>query len=273
MPQYMAAGLDQKIVAARMLSYLKSKRDFGAYFTTDLVADINAKHTSTAVIRKEPTVNLAPMPADRDGLLPRTGTSSSFIEVTLTSDEYFKVGVDTLDIEPEKLAAELGVAGGKALLGALNADLLGTAGADGTQRYLGETFSATTTADEVWSQLVGLIVPFQEAEYTEGSRLFVAPAVWARLIEGQATLRTTVDPRAQAAQLLGVTSVDVTPVKAGKLAILAHADSLVQPRRIAGIRSGVEDFDDIVEGRIKFGSKVLDANTVQVLNDGAAPVA
>lgn len=106
----------------------------------------------------------------------------------------------------------------------------------------------------------------------EDNTLFIAPAAYARLLEGQATLRTTVDPRVQAAQLLGVASVLVAPLRdASALAVVAQAACAVQARRLTGISTGSEDFDTVVRGRGRFGSKVIEAKGVQVLRAGSAP--
>lgn len=272
---YTDSSIDQKIVSRNILKTLKTARDFAAYFASDFVTDVNAKHTSTAVVRLAPTVTLSDMPTDatRECLLPRTSaTAADSVEVTLTADKYFKVAVDELSTEPDQIAEEIGVAGAEAVVRYGNANLIAAMVSGGTPGYLGDTFDAATTADEVWAALTALFVGFAEDEVpVSGATLFVKPAVWARLTEGVATLRSSVDPRATAAGILGVARVEVTPIT-GALAIAAVETGAVQARRLIGVRTTQEDFDKVVEGRVKLGSKVLAEGLVRVLLDGAEPV-
>jgi hypothetical protein len=270
MAQYKAGGIDQKAVAATMLSTSKSLKDFATKFRSDFVADINAKRSSTAVVRLEPVVTLADTPADRNGLLARTAATGGYVEVGLTADRYFKVAIDELDVEPAKQAAEIGTAGGKALVKEGNANLIAGCIAQGTKQYLGANLTKSTSGDTAWGALVDLLLPFAEAQFTEDVHLFVTPMLWSRLITGQATLKSAQDPRTTAKTLLGVASVEVVPMT-GAIAIAAHGAAVAQARRLIGVKTETEDFDTIVEGRIKLGTKVLATDGVQVLVEGTEP--
>lgn len=268
MAQYLAGGIDQKIVAASIVNTLKVTEDYSAFFNADFVADVNAQRTNTAVVRIAPSVSLATTTADRDGLLARTAATGSYVEVALTADKYFKVAIDELDVQPEIQAQEIGAAGARAIAAYGNGVLIAAAVADGTDNYLGETFGSGTTGDEVWAALVDCQAAYAENGLTEDNTLFIAPAVWGTLLKDVGVLRVSVDARVQAANLLGVKRVIVAPIT-DALAVFAHSSGVVLARRLASVNTRQEDVDVTVIGRVKVGAKVLDANAVQVLKDGA----
>ncbi|WP_164700848.1 hypothetical protein [Modestobacter sp. KNN46-3] len=267
MAQYKAAGIDQKVVAATIHNTLADLEDFAASYVQEFQAPINGQKTSTVVIRKRPTVTLAAMPANRDGLLPRTSAASTSVEITLTDDDYFKVAVDTQEVEAGKMSVELGEAGARAIVAAGNAQLLAALEAGGTEvEFVGDA----TDGEAVWANLIGMVTTFQEAGIdSTGLILEVKPAVWATLIKGIATLRSAQDPREVAKTLLGLARVRVANLPSAK-ATLSHPDAAAQARVLSGIRSGMEDFDEIVEGRVKLGTEVLEPAAVLVLVDEVA---
>jgi len=269
MAVYLADGINQKMVTAAVLDTLKSVNDFVSYHRSDVVFDLNAANTNTAVVRVEPTVALVDTvaAADRTDLTPRSTASSTKVEVTLTTDKLFHVAIDPMDVSPGTQSTELGRAGGKSIAQHSNAVLLAAAVADGTENFLGETFGSGTTGTEAWDKLVDLYTAFQEAELTEDSTLYIAPAFYNTVVKDVATLRVGIDPRVQAATILGAKRVVVTPIT-GALAIAAHTSGLVGARRIASIRKTDGPVDTTITGRIKCGAKVLDADAVQVLVDG-----
>lgn len=264
------AVIDQTAVAGVIMSLVGTDDDYASDFTgNQFVNAINQQQTSTVIVRLAATVTLADTPASRDGLLPRTGISANTVEVSLDADKYFKVGIDTLGVKPGQTSTEVGQAGGTAIVKAGNANLLAGLEAQGTSVEFDGTFGASTTADSVWGSMVGMITVFQEAEYTEDYVLYVRPSVWAKLITDVANLRSAADPRAAAAQLLGVSKVRVVNLPTA-LAVLSHRGAVAQAKVLSGIREDQEDFDRIVEGRIKVGTKVLDAGAALVLTDAAA---
>lgn len=270
MAVYSDTALNQKMVTGALLNNLKNVPDYVSYHRSDVVFDVNAANTNTAVVRIQPTLSLSNTPAanDRDNNIARTTATASNVEVTLTTDKYFNVAIDPLDVNPTRQFTEIGVAGSVAMGAHSNATLIAAAVADGTDNYLGETFGSGTTGTEVWDVLVDLTTAFQTAELTEDNTLYITPAVWGRLIKGVETLRVGINPKEQAAVLLGVKRVVVAPLT-GALAIVAHASGLVGARRIVSIKQHETAIDTEIVGRIKCGAKVLDADAVQVLLDGA----
>jgi hypothetical protein len=233
-PFYLPGGLDQKIVAAKIIKTVEAAKDFARlYGRQDCVLDVNARHTNTAVVRLSPTVAMSALP-EHEGLLPRTTATGGYVEITLEPAKYFKVAVDELDIEPEKLAAEIGVAGGEAIVDEANTSWLTELVAHGTPQNLGETFGSGTTAAEIWAALVALDLPLQVAKFTKHTVLYIDPVPWARLLQA-ATLQTAVDPRVQAAILLGYEAVEVTPIT-GALAVQQHRACAAQAKRIIGVK-------------------------------------
>lgn len=272
MAVYLDSGLSQKMVAAALVNNLKNVTDYVSFHRSDVVFDLNSANTNTAVVRIQPTLSLSDTPdaSSRTSTIARTTATASSVEVTLTTDKYFNVAIDPLNIEPGKQATEIGAAGAVAVAKHSNATLLAAAVADGTDNYLGETFGSGTTGTEVWDKLVDLTTAFQTAELTEDNTLYIAPAVWGRLIKGVETLRVGINPKEQAAVLLGVARVVVAPIT-GALAIVAHSSGLVGARRIASIKQHETAIDTEIVGRIKCGAKVLNADAVQTLLDGTAP--
>lgn len=262
-----AFHLDQKVVAASMLSLVGGPTDLAADFSNQFVNAINAQRTSTAVVRLAPTVTMANTPASRDGLLPRTGATAGTVEVTLQEDKYFKVGIDTLGVLPAQTAREVGIAGGQELIRVGNANLLSQIEAQGTAVPIGQTFGTSTTSDEVWGALVDLVTEFQEKGYTEDYVLHVRSVVWARLIRDMASLRGQGDPRKVAADLLNIPTVRNVNLPTA-LAAISHRGAVAQAKVLSDVDQTREDFDDIVEGRVKVGTKVLDEDAVLVLTDG-----
>lgn len=270
MAVFLADGINQKIVAGAVVNNLKNVADYVSYHRSDVVFDLNAADTNTAVVRIAPTLSLSDTPdsSSRTSTIARTTASSSKVEVTLTTDKYFNVAIDPMDVNPARQLTEIGEAGAVAIAKHSNATLLAAAVADGTDNYLGETFGSGTTGTEVWDKLVDLTTAFQTAELTEDNTLYIAPAVWGRLIKGVETLRVGINPNEQAAVLLGVARVVVAPIT-GALAIVAHSSGLVGARRIASIKQHETPIDTEIVGRIKCGAKVLNADAVQTLLDGA----
>lgn len=270
MAQYKAQGIDQKLVAANVLSNLKSARDYASLFNNEAVVELG-KSTSTMVVRTKPVVTLAATPADRDGLLPRTSAASNKIEVSLDQDEYAKIAIDPLDVFPEKQSAEVGEAIAEAIITAGNADLLAELVANGTAAYLGETFTKTMSADKVWDAILNETANVV-ATFTGDFTMFVGASFWARLASGAAVLKSASDPRSQAVTLSGVQRLEVVPdaamAAAGALAVVAHRNAAVQGRVLDRLHTSREDADDILFARVRFGSHVTDEGAVIALKDG-----
>lgn len=256
------AQIDTTVVAATILNLLNGENDLAAPFSNQFTAPINQQQTSSVLVRTKPSLSLTDMPASRNGLLPRTDlTPGGFVEVGLDTDRYFKIGVDLQGVKPAQVSAEIGQAGAEAILAEANANLMSALVAQGTPVEYDED-----APGGYWGALLGLVTRQQEARYTSRFVLDITPSAWASFLSDPAVLRGNVDPRATAAQLLGVSAVRVAPID-GAVAILSHVDAVAHAKVLSGIRQAQEDFDQIVEGRIKVGTTVLDANAVLVLVD------
>lgn len=266
-----SVDIDWKVVVASMYSNLKSAEDLGADYSDAFVTKLNGKHASVAVVRKRPTLTLSATPADRDGLLPRTGVTGGSVEVLLKQDRYFKVPVDQDGVEPGTVEAEIGVAGAEAIVRYGNSELLDELAAEGTSVYFGKTFGTTKSAQDVWTAALAQKTFYQKGEYTLDVVAYFDAEVWNTLIGAVETLRYAIDQQEAAAKLLGVTKVRVVNLPAGVLAVFAHRGAVAQAKILNGIKSTVEDFDTLVEGRVKVGTNVLEAAAVRVIRDGVAP--
>lgn len=264
-------GLDQRVVAATIATFLNTADDYASDFSNDFVAPINGQRTSTVLVRLAPVVATAPTPATRDGLLARTGVTAGSVEVGLTGDDYFKVGIDTLGVDPGTHSAAVGTAGAQAIVKLSNTSVLTALEGQGTAVEFPGTYGAATTGQQVWTALLGIGTSMVEADYEIGDLvLYIRAGVWAKLIEDVAALRGGADPRATAATLLGVGRVRIVAFPtATTLATIAHPAAIAAARVLSGVRQDREDFDEIVEGRIKYGTKVIEAGAVRVLRDAA----
>jgi hypothetical protein len=255
-------AIDHKIVAATMFNILKTAVDFGADYSTEFTAPINGQRTSSVLVRTKPSLSLSDVPAVRDGLLARTSITGGSVEVHLKDDKYFKVAVDDQGVLPGQVETEIGTAGAEAIASYGNAELLETLQSVGTAVPF--VFDADTTAQEVWTALLAQKTAYTKAGYTNSVILYIDAEVWNTLIGGIASLGTAVNAQERAAQLLGVDKVyEVNLTEAH--AVFAHRGSVAQAKVLSGIRSAQEDFDSIVEGRIKVGTNVLDPGAVRVL--------
>lgn len=273
MPQYMADGIDQKLVAAHYLSNLKKADDYAAEFNNDAVVDLGRK-TSTIVIRRKPVVSFKETPKDRDGHLPRTNASSTSFEVTLDKDVYTKPAIDPLDVEPEKQSADLGEAIADGLVAETNADILKELATKGTKAHLGETFTRTMSADKVWDAILGNTANVR-ATYKGSFVMWVGASFFARLCSGAAVLRGSNDPLAQAVRLAGVSKVIEVPDEvmkdAGALAIVANTNAAVHARVLDQLHEQRVDADVELFTRVRYGSHVTDSGAVVALVDGIEP--
>jgi hypothetical protein len=272
MAQYKAQGIDQKLVAASVLSNLKAVSSYAIDFSNEQVVELG-KRTSTIVIRNRPVVTLVATPAVRDGLLPRTSAAAGFVEVSLSEDVYAKLAIDPLDVEPARQSTELGQAIAEASIAVSNADLLATLVTGGTKSYLGEIFTKTSTPDVVWNAVLAAVAN-PVATYTPNFTLYVGASFWGRLASGSAALRQSVDPKAQALALSGVQRIRVVPdaimTAAGALAIVAHSNAAVHGDVLTDLVTNREDADEILFYRIRFGTKVTDPGAVLALVDGVS---
>lgn len=261
-----AAGfqLDQKVVSAKILSLVGTPDDYASDFSNEFTAPINGQKTSTVLVRLAATVGLSDVPADRNGLLPRTGASATSVEVTLQDDKYFKVGVDTQGVAPSQTSSEIGTAGGLAIVRYGNANLTRELVAQGTPSALGKKLSVATSQD-VWTAILNATTAFATNEYTESSVLYVSALAWNKLIASDTTLGKTQDPRATALTLLGIDKLRIVNLPGNAVAVVAHQGAAAQAKVLSGIRYAIEDFDEIVEARIKVGTKVLVPDAVTVV--------
>lgn len=267
-------GIDKTIVATETLKLLNTPDDFSNDFRNDFAAPLNNQKTTQVEVRLKPVAVLADMPdaATRDGLLPRTSVSSGTVLVNLSADKYFKLAVDDQGVEPEQTSREIGEAGGLAIVKYSNSNLLaglsGAAVATGAGKNtvaLGATSSAAT-GDQVWNSLVDAVTELGDADYTEDFVLYIARTQWAKLIKGEGTLKSVKNPQEEATSLLGVSKVRLVNLPgANDVAVVAHRGSVVVARILSGIREAQEDFDSIVEGRIKIGTNVLDKGAIRVI--------
>lgn len=260
--------LDQRVVSARAASFIRDADEFASDFSSDFVAPINERRTSTVLVRKRIELAMAATPASRDGLLARTGvTDAGSVEVRLTGDEYAKVGIDSLGVDPATHSAEIGEAIGRATVRVSNRSVIDAVQSlTNTLALPALAAGATRTAQEVWTALLDSATRLVTNDInTDDLTMYVAGPTWALLLGNVAVLNGGGDPRERAAELLGISRVRIvgftdgagtTPTRAA----LLHPNVLACARVLSGVGTAREDWDEIVEARIRYGTAVVEQN-------------
>lgn len=269
-----SVAIDNKLTAASVLASLKAATvDYAQDFSQEFQAPINGQRTSTVMIRVAPEVTLATLPStvDASAGLDYTSFTGGSVEITLTGQKYAKLPIDSLGVKPGQVEQELGAAIGRAIVKAGNADVASTLEAGTTVDYFGKDFGVTSKSTDVWPALVAETVAIKEAEIDlAGFRVYIRPAVWAKLIADVEVLRTSVDPHATAAKLLGVGLVREVNLTSA-LAVFAHQGAVAQARVLSGVDTQKVEFTTNILAAIKYGTKILNQNSVRVLADGVEP--
>lgn len=266
-------NLDHNLVIAGVLSVTKNALDLTADGAASAISSaLSNQETTEVTVFLEPTVEFADSPSDLGGAWAATAVvAGGPVKLKVPHDIYVKIPRDKLGVKPAEAATALGRAIGKALLKKGNANLTDTIAAQGTEIRLTKNF-ANLTADDVWNSLVKTGVEFEsDAEIDPADiTLYVSSVAFAKVLEGRSTLAVGIDPRVQAANLLGFGKIRTVKLPEGVVAEAFHPAVVATPKVLDQLRTIPLEIDwDFC--RMKFGATVLLPGATRVVKAADAP--